>query len=100
MMCDICFTLQSVRCENFGSLSEKSVAFFSCSFQALPLNSCTVFRGQGTVHSVFFGPFLSGCFFPPNDSAQISRSRKPTFSAIYVGTKVSLDAKSAKMCKN
>jgi hypothetical protein len=21
-------------------------------------------------HSVFFGPFLSGCFFPPNDRAQ------------------------------
>jgi hypothetical protein len=28
-------------------------------------------------HSVFFGPFLSGCFFPPNDRAQNHAQENP-----------------------
>jgi hypothetical protein len=47
-------------------------------------------------HSVFFGPFLSGCFFPPNNHAQ---ENPLLVILIYVGTKVSLDAKSAEMGK-
>jgi hypothetical protein len=29
------------------------------------------------MHSVFFGPFLSGCFFPPNDRAQDHAQENP-----------------------
>jgi hypothetical protein len=45
------------------------------------------------LHSVFFGPFLSSSFFPPNDRAQNHAQEKPTFSTIFDRTKVSLDAK-------
>jgi hypothetical protein len=51
------------------------------------------------VHSVFFGPFLSGCFFPPNDHAQNHAQKNPIFSTVFVGTKVSLDVNSEKKCK-
>jgi hypothetical protein len=42
--------------------------------------------------SVFFGPFLSSSFFPPNDRAQIHAQENPLVVLID-GTKVSLDAK-------
>jgi hypothetical protein len=45
------------------------------------------------MHSVFFGPFLSGCFFSAKWSRSKSRSRKTTFSTIFDDTKVSLDAR-------
>jgi hypothetical protein len=45
------------------------------------------------VDSVFFGPFLSSSFFPPNGRAQNHGQENPTFSTIFDGTKVSLDGK-------
>jgi hypothetical protein len=46
-----------------------------------------------------FWPIFVRLLFSAKWSRSKSRSRKPTFSTIYVGTKVPLDAKSAKMSK-
>jgi hypothetical protein len=37
------------------------------------------------MHSVFFGPFLSGCFFPPNDRAQNHAQENPLLVLFMLG---------------
>jgi hypothetical protein len=40
-------------------------------------------------HSVFFGPFLSGCFFPPNDRAQNHAQETPLLVLFLLAKSVS-----------
>jgi hypothetical protein len=53
---------------------------------------------QSLAAQCIFWPIFVRLIFSAKWSRSKSRSRKPTLSAIYVGTKVSLDARSAKMC--
>jgi hypothetical protein len=39
------------------------------------------------MHSVFFGPFLSGCFFPPNDRAQNHAQENPLLALFLLAQK-------------
>jgi hypothetical protein len=52
----------------------------------------------GSARTVYFSAhFCPVAFFHQMIALKITL-KKPTFSTIYVGTKVSMDAKSAKMC--
>jgi hypothetical protein len=49
----------------------------SKSSTASPSSNTMAYSHIALAHSVFFGPFLSGCFFPPNDRAQNHAQENP-----------------------
>jgi hypothetical protein len=53
-----------------------------------------------TAHSVFFGPFLSGCFFPPNDRAQNHDQENPLLVLFMLAQKCLWTLRVQKCAKN
>jgi hypothetical protein len=51
------------------------------------------------LHSVFFGPFLSGCFFPPNDRAQNHAQENPLLVLFMLAQKCLLTLRVQKCAK-